>query len=248
MSSPKPYKISVPQEQIDLLKQKLSLTTFPTETSDSGWDRGAPLADIKRLAESWKTFDWRAAEAELNKLPQFTADIEVDGFGTIDVHFIYQRSSNRKAIPLCFVHGWPGSFIEVEKLLPLLADKDGELSFDVVAPSLPNFGFSEGVTKPGFGMAQYAECFDKLMKKLGYEEYVSQGGDLGYSITRAMGSLYPKSLKASHLNMVPGPAPTWTKNPLLALQYALIPYTEKEKKGLERSKWFKVDGYGYDTS
>ncbi|CZR68834.1 related to epoxide hydrolase [Phialocephala subalpina] len=249
MASPTPFKVAIPQEKLDLLKQKLSLTSFPTESSDVGWERGCPLADVQRLTKAWQTFDWRAAEAKLNEVPQFTTPIGVDGFGEIDVHFVWQRSSIKCAVPLLFVHGWPGSFIEVLKILPLLVDEArGEgPAFNIVAPSLPNFGFSQGVTIPGFGMAQYAECFHKLMTKLGYGEYVTQGGDIGYSVTRALGLLYPKSCKASHINLIPiSVPPTWSKNPLLALRHAVSPYTEKEKKGLERSQWFEKEGRGYN--
>jgi hypothetical protein len=100
-----PFKIAVPQVQLDRLKAKLSLTDFPDELENSGWDFGAPLADIKRLVELWKTWDWRDAETRINTLPQFHTGIEVKGFGTLDVHFVHQRSKTKNAIPLLFVHG-----------------------------------------------------------------------------------------------------------------------------------------------
>jgi hypothetical protein len=134
------------------LKQKLSLTDFPSEvTTSDPWARGAPLADIKRLAEYWETgFDWRKAEAELNKFPQYTAAIEVEDFGSYDVHFIHQPSTVKNAIPLLFVHGWPGSFIEVTKILPLLVEEGESFpTFHIVAPSLIDFGFSSPSNKVG---------------------------------------------------------------------------------------------------
>jgi hypothetical protein len=172
----KPYKISVPDATISRLRQRLSLTTWPQATTfTDSWSYGAPLSDVKRLAQKWeKDFDWRAAEAKLNAtLPQFTTSIAVDGFGELEIHFVHQKSANAKSMPLLFVHGWPGSFLEVEKVLPLLTKSEGEdgVSFHVVAPSLPNFGFSEGVQKPGFSVSQYAEVMNKLMIKLGYERY-----------------------------------------------------------------------------
>jgi hypothetical protein len=100
-----PFKIAVPQVQLDRLKAKLSLTDFPDELENSGWDFGAPLADIKRLVELWKTWDWRDAETRINTLPQFHTGIEVKDFGTLDVHFVHQRSKTKNAIPLLFVHG-----------------------------------------------------------------------------------------------------------------------------------------------
>ena len=134
----------------------------------------------------------------------------------------------------------------MSKLLPLLnsGGKDAP-AFHVVAPSLPNYGFSEGTKKKGFGLAQYAETCHKLMQKLGYKEYVTQGGDWGCMITRGMGLKYPEHVKASHVNYVIGGPPSWTSNPILALRHALTPYSSREQKGLERNKWFIEEGAGY---
>ena len=105
MASPKPYTINVPQEKIDRLKQKLDLAEFPDELPHSDWDLGSPLADIKKLTQAWQDHDWRAAEKKLNEFPQFHTDIEVDGFGTLDIHFVHQKAEDKDAIPLLFVHG-----------------------------------------------------------------------------------------------------------------------------------------------
>ena len=186
MSNPGPansetsFKLTVPDAEIDLLQKKLELVRFPDELDGAGWDYGAPLADIKRLTAHWKSaFDWRKAEAEINMLPMFTRDIEVDGFGTLNVHYVHQVSETKSAIPLLFVHGckWlfgcdggqkhssyprlgpgPGHFLEVRKMLPLLiAGGKDQPSFHVVAPSLPGFGFSEAPHRTGFKGPQYAE-------------------------------------------------------------------------------------------
>lgn len=158
-------------------------------------------------------------------------------------------------------------FLEVTKLLPKLKLGDDQPAFHVVAPSLPNFGFSSGVTRRGFGLAQYAEVLHKLMMKLGYAQYgewpgiavfalyehaptlsavVTQGGDWGFWVTRSIGLLYPEHCKASHVNMVVARPPQWSKNPLLALQNALLPYSAREKAGRKRSEWFDREGYGYN--
>jgi len=242
--APEPYQISVPQSQIDLLKTKLSYATFPDELPSSGWDLGVPLADVKRLAKVWEQWDWREAESRLNRVPQFHTPINVNGFGDLDIHFVWQESPVKEAIPLLFVHGWPGSFIEVLHLLPLLS-KPGGPAFHVVAPSLPNFGFSEGAKKRGFAVAQYAETCHKLMLQLGYDEYVTQGGDWGFFITRAIGKLYPQHCKASHVNMINSKPVSFAKHPLLALQHASVPYSQKEKEGFARSEWFSKEGRGY---
>lgn len=144
------FKIAIPESKLETLKAKLSLTEFPDELDGAGWSYGAPLSDIKRLHNHWlNSFDWRAQEQKLNDaLPQYTTDVPVDRFGSITTHFIHQKSQNARAIPLLFCHGWPGSFIEVLKILPELVKGGKDFpAFHVVAPSLPNYGFSTGVTK-----------------------------------------------------------------------------------------------------
>lgn len=240
MTSPQPFHISIPPSHVAKLKQKLSLAEFPDELSNSGWDLGTPLSEVQRLAKAWQEWDWAAAERSLNRYPQFHTDISVDGFETLDIHFVHQRSSSKDAIPLLFVHGWPGSYIEVLKILPLLSStgsSDDGTKFHVVAPSLPNYGFSQGVSKRGFALAQYAETCHKLMLKLGYERYVTQAGDWGFWITRAMGRLYPGSCRASHFNMVWANAPRAEKGK---------EYEGEDKAGLERTQWFEEEGRGYN--
>lgn len=160
---------------------KLSLTDLPDELDESGWSYGAPLADIRRLVNYWQNeYSWREHEKKLNELPHYHTDIDVDGFGSLGIHFIHGKSSTANAIPLLFVHGWPGSFIEVTKLLPRLTKSSADApAFHVVAPSLPNYGFSDAVRQKGFSQAQYAETCHKLMLALGYDKYVTQGGDWG---------------------------------------------------------------------
>ncbi|KAF9731969.1 hypothetical protein PMIN02_000332 [Paraphaeosphaeria minitans] len=250
MTDIRPFTLSIPDARLQHLQDKLALAAFPDELEDAGWEHGAPLADIKRLVHHWRTaYDWRRHEASINALPNYETPIDVDGFGPIDIHFVHQVSPNGNAIPLLFVHGWPGHFLEVAKLLPLFSDgeKDGGPAFHVVAPSLPNFGFSGVVKRKGFGMKQYAETCHKLMIKLGYEHYVSQGGDWGTFITRTMAMLYPEALKATHINMVACPPPY--KNPLalltLGFKYLTGTFSEDEKAGFERTQWFQDHGFGY---
>ncbi|KAJ5721846.1 uncharacterized protein N7483_009780 [Penicillium malachiteum] len=232
-TTPTPYAISVSDTALQELNQRLSWAKFPTQFKSSeqnSWEFGVPAIELERLVTYWKNqFDWKKAEEELNELPHYRTEIEVDGFDILDIHFIHHVSPVKNAIPLLFSHGWPGSFIEVKKLLPMLQSADDKPAFHVVAPSLPNFGFSSGVTERGFGWAQYAETFHKLMIKLGYSQYVTQGGDLGFWITRSMGLLYPEHCRASHMNM-----------------HAFQPYTVYEKEGRERSAWFQHEGYGYN--
>ncbi|KAF9483355.1 alpha/beta-hydrolase [Pholiota conissans] len=249
-----PYKIAVPHEEIHALKQKLALTTLPNEVEGAGRDYGVPLEDIGRLLTRWKfDYDWAEHEKKLNEeLPQFQTKIEVGGFGTLNIHFVHKQSKVDGAIPLLFVHGWPGGFFEIRKILPLLTEaKPDQPSFHVVALSLPGFGFSEAPKKIGFGTEQYAEVANKLMLALGYEEYVTQGGDLGYAITRRIASTYGKEhSKAWHTNWQEAPEggpPCPYKSPLTYLRYLFTPYTAAERAGLERTEWFKKQESGYFT-
>ncbi|ETN36567.1 uncharacterized protein HMPREF1541_08845 [Cyphellophora europaea CBS 101466] len=232
MDAPSPFKISVPDAKIDRLKQKLALTDYPTEADDAdSWSRGPPLKDIKRLAARWADgYDWREAERHLNSFPQFTTKIPLDDFGTFNVHFIHQRSPVKNAIPLLFVHGWPGSFIEVTKILPLLTQggKDHP-AFHVVAPSLINFGFSDQCTKPGFNVNHHAETCKKLMHQLGYPNFVTQGGDLGYFTTHVMARAYPQHVKAWHVNLAIPEKPTAESHPDLHAQVEAHTLTAREK-------------------
>jgi len=174
-----PFKIAIPDASLDILQQKLALASFPDELEDAGWDYGVPLTDIRRLVTRWKEgYDWRKYEAQLNEeLPQFTRDIDVEGHGTLNIHYVHKKSTVVDAIPLLFVHGCefcktppqspqvltlidlgPGSFIEVRKILPLLTEASPEHpSFHVVAFSLPGYGFSEAPKKRGFEIKEFAE-------------------------------------------------------------------------------------------
>lgn len=128
-------------------------------------------ADVRRFVDHWRTkFDWRAHEKRMNELPNFKTTVEVKGFPSIDMHFVHQKSGVEGAIPLLFVHGWPGSFMEASKILPLLKGGNGKPAFDVVVPSLPNYGFSGAALKKGFGIGQYAEACHNVMMALGYDQ------------------------------------------------------------------------------
>ncbi|KAL1950121.1 hypothetical protein VTO73DRAFT_5244 [Trametes versicolor] len=244
----KPFTLDVPEADLELLHKKLELARLPDELDGAGWDYGASLADIKRLSEYWKTsFDWRKAERKINELPQFTTDIEVDGFGSLNIHFVHQKSEVANAVPLLFVHGWPGHFLEVRKMLPFLtAGSPDHPAFHVVAPSLPGFGFSEAPGKPGFAGPQYAEVFNKLMISLGYDEYVYQAGDLGHVVGVYIANLYGhKHLKGWLSNMPIYRVPTFLSNPLLFLEMLTAPFNATLKAQFETAQRFRTRGMGY---
>ncbi|OCH86439.1 alpha/beta-hydrolase [Obba rivulosa] len=247
-NSERPFKLSVPDEALERLLQKLELATLPDELDDARRDYGVPLADVKRLVARWKGgFDWRKAEAEMNTFPQFTRNIEVEGFGSLSVHYAHAKSHCDNAIPLLFLHGWPGHFMEARKIIPLLTSSSPEHpSFHVVAPSLPGFGFSEAPCKKGFAAEQYAEVGNKLMVALGYKEFVVQGGDWGSCIARKMAHTYGnKTVKAWHTNETIAKFPSFLSHPLLYLVALVKPYTPWERAGRERSAWHGKYGTGY---
>ncbi|KAH9846434.1 alpha/beta-hydrolase [Lenzites betulinus] len=243
-----PFTVAVSDTDLELLRKKLDLVRLPDELEGAEWNYGVPLADIKRLVAYWKdSFDWRKAEAGINKLPMFTRDIEVDGHGTLNIHYVHQKSEVKNAIPLLFVHGWPGDFLEVKKVLPILTAKSDEHpSFHVVAISLPGFGFSEAPKKPGFAGRQYAEVFNKLMVALGYNEYVYQGGDWGHILgAHAVTHYGHTNIKAWHSNMPFYRAPKFFSNPLLFLGMLTIPFDTVTKTRLAHSMKWQSKGRGY---
>ncbi|KAI5921456.1 microsomal epoxide hydrolase [Camillea tinctor] len=251
-TSIRPFRISIPDEQLQDLRDRLLNARLPDELEDSKWDLGTPLADVQRLTRHWATdYDWRRAEAALNEFPQFETDIAADGFEPLKIHFIHKRSAVPGAIPLIFVHGWPGSFYEGTKIVEPLTNpppgKDAP-AFHVVVPSLPNYGFSAGTKKRGFSVDQHAEIMNKLMLRLGYDEYVAQGGDWGFFIIRAMGRRYaPRHLKAQHLNLDAYAIPAFLHSPVVALRsYARLLFpSARERAGLARSKEFYASGSSY---
>ena len=155
-----PFTINIPDADIADLKERLSRTRWPGEIAGGGWDYGTNLDYLKELCAYWETeFDWRKQEAYLNQWSQFKAD--VDGFG---VHFIHEKGKGPNPIPLVFTHGWPGTFYEVHKIIDLLTDPashggDAADSFDVIAPSIPGYGFSDIPTEAGYGTGKTAELW-----------------------------------------------------------------------------------------
>jgi pimeloyl-ACP methyl ester carboxylesterase len=196
----KPFKINIPDEELSLLQHKLKLARIPPNYTDWRDDNNIDSNFIRKTVDYWlNEYDWREEEAKINQIPQFATQIDVsDGFGTLDIHFAHSRSSKPDAVPLIFIHGWPGSFLEVTKGLKRLNDE----GFHVVAPSLPGYGFSSYPRKAGFDLRKVAEVLQKLMLRLGYDQFVVQGGDWGSHISRIIGLQYPKNALAVHTNMV----------------------------------------------
>lgn len=211
-SDVRPFTIAVPDEVLDDLRERLARTRWPDQIPGTTWEYGAEIDTVRDLCEYWRTtYDWRAAEAELNRWPQFETDIELD-VGTVHQHFIHARSPHPDAIPLCLTHGWPGSISEFLAALGPLTDPtahggDARDAFHVVAPSMPGYGFSGPTTVTGVDVRRVAMANIALMERLGYERYAAQGGDWGAIATTHMGQLAAERLIGIHVNMAVPRAP-----------------------------------------
>ena len=206
--SAQPYRIDVPDAAIADLRERLARTRWPGEIEDSGWTYGTNLAYLRELCAYWRDgFDWRAQEARLNAMPQFTINMggDIDGYG---LHYVHQQGVGPAPLPLLFSHGWPGSIFEVTKIIGPLTDPaahggDPADAFTVVAPSLPGYGFSQVPTTPGFGTPNHtADLWADLMARLGYDRYGAQGGDWGAGISARVAHRDAAHVVGAHLNMV----------------------------------------------
>ena len=196
-----PFRIDVPQAQLDDLATRLAATRWPDELPGVDWSYGVPVSYARRLAEYWRTeFDWRAAEAQLNAFPQFTT--RIDGQ---NIHFLHVRSPEPDALPLIITHGWPGSVAEFTKVIGPLTDPaahGGETTdaFHVVAPSIPGFGFSGPTAESGWDLNRVARAWAELMSRLGYQRFGAQGGDSGAVLSPMLGRADRKHVAGVHVN------------------------------------------------
>ena len=200
----RPFFAAVPEAVLADLRERLSQTRWPDDP-DAGWERGVPLPFLRELAEHWRLrFDWREAEARINALPNFLAEVEGE-----DIHFLHVRGRGPAPFPLILTHGWPGSFLEMLELAPRLADPsahggDPADAFDVVVPSLPGYGFSSRPRSAGMHPRRMAELFGKLMSGLGYGRFGAQGGDWGATVATRLAMMLPGRVAGIHLNYIPG--------------------------------------------
>ncbi len=199
-----PFRIDVPQADLDDLAQRLERTRWPDEPPGIGWSHGIPVGYLRELAEYWRSdYDWRAQEARLNAFPQFTT--ELDGH---NVHFLHVRSPEPNALPLVLTHGWPGSVVEFLDVIGPLSDPrahggDPADAFHVVVPSSPGFGLSGPTRETGWTVARVAKAWAELMRRLGYDRYVAHGGDFGAMVSRELGLAHPGHVAALHLTYLP---------------------------------------------
>lgn len=236
-----PYRIDVPQSDLDDLRARLSAVRWPSELPGVGWSRGVPLDYLKELAAYWRTsYDWRKHEAKLNEIPQFTTEIDGES-----VHFLHVRSPEPDAMPLILTHGWPGSVVEFLKVVGPLTDPaahggDPADAFHLVIPSMPGFGFSGPTRQTGWNAGRVAGAWAELMSTLGYERYGAQGGDLGALVAPELGRATDRVVGV-HVN---------------AATFGFIPFgtvsdeeratlTDAEQARLGRLKNFTDDESGY---
>jgi pimeloyl-ACP methyl ester carboxylesterase len=229
----RPHPFAFPDAALEDLRDRLARTRWPDKETVDDWSQGAPLSRMRALADYWRdTYDWRRCEARLNALqPSMT---RIDG---IDIHVLHLPSPEPDAKPLVLTHGWSGSVIEFLEVAPLLADPrahgaDPRDAFHVVLPSLPNFGLSEKLTTPDWSPERVARAWVELMRRLGYERFFAQGGDWGYAVTNALGSIGAPVVQAVHFNMFP-------------IVDTMEARDAQERQALARLKAFATDENGY---
>ena len=236
---PEPFEIHVGDEVLDDLHRRLDTTRWPDELPGTGWDYGSNMDYMKELVDYWRNdFDWRAQERLINSFSHFKAPVV--GLG---IHFIHERGQGPNPMPLVITHGWPGTFFEMHKIIPLLVDPashggDPADSFDVVAPSLPGFGFSDHATERGMEVSKTAALWDELMTRvLGYPRFAAHGGDIGAGVTSRLGHGHADRLTGIHLTSITRPTPY--------LGDGSLELSDAEKTHMrEREEWQNTEG-GY---
>jgi pimeloyl-ACP methyl ester carboxylesterase len=229
----RPFRIDIPQADLDDLRDRLHRTRWPDELPGVGWTRGVPLGYLKELATYWADgYDWRKQEARLNEHPQFTTTIH-----GANVHFLHVRSPEPDALPLILTHGWPGSIVEFLQVIGPLTDPaahggDPADAFHLVIPSIPGYGLSGPTREPGWTTDRVAKAWAELMARLGYRRYGAQGGDWGAFISPELGRLDPDHVVGVHLNAATfGFIPFGPVDP-----DELASFTDAEKQRLDRLK------------
>jgi pimeloyl-ACP methyl ester carboxylesterase len=227
----RPFRIDVPQADLDDLHERLARIRWTDELPDAGADYGVTVDYVRRLTTRWRDeYDWRAWEAKLNGHPQFTT--EIDGQS---IHFLHVRSPEPNAFPLILTHGWPGSIVEYLDVIGPLTDPrahggDPSTAFDLVIPSVPGFGFSGPTTERGWTMYRVAKAWAELMRRLGYERYGAVGNDGGSMISPEVGRVDPEHVAGVHVTQIfsfPSGDPA-----------ELVDLTEDEQAAMAHLRWF----------
>jgi pimeloyl-ACP methyl ester carboxylesterase len=234
----RPFRIDIPQAEVDDLRERLARTRWAADVPGTGWERGVPTGYLRDLAEHWRTgYDWRAWEARLNELPQFTTTIDGQ-----TLHFLHVRSPEAGATPLLLIHGWPGSFVEFLDVIGPLTDPrahggDPADAFHLVIPSVPGHGFSAPLSGPGWTHRRIAGAYAQLMDRLGYERYGVQGGDIGAFQAPELGRLAPDHVIGVQVNALVTFPPDDAES--------LDDLTDGERERLARFRHFHQEQMGY---
>jgi pimeloyl-ACP methyl ester carboxylesterase len=241
----RPFRIAVPDEDIADLRRRIAATRWPARESVSDQTQGVQLAKIQPLVRYWGTeYNWRKAEAKLNDLPQFIT--EIDG---LDIQFAHVRSPHPDAMPLIMTHGWPGSIFELLKVVAPLTNPTAfggraEDAFHLVLPSFPGYGFSGKPANTGWGPDRVGRAWHELMGRLGYDRYVSQGGDWGAIVSQAMASQELQGLQGIHINM-PATVPPSIAQILSRFEPAPAGLSSEEEAAFASLDAFYKKGSGY---
>jgi pimeloyl-ACP methyl ester carboxylesterase len=244
-ASIRPFRIHVPEEALVDMHKRIVATRWPDRETVRDRTQGAQLSKLKPLIEHWgKAYNWRKIEAKLNAMPQFIT--EIDG---LDIQFAHIRSPHNGAMPMLMTHGWPGSIIELLKVIDPLTNPTAhggtaEDAFHLVLPTMPGYGFSGKPTMTGWNPAHMASAFHELMRRVGYSRYVSQGGDWGAIISQLLAVRAPDGLIGIHVNM-PGTVPPDILRRLRNYDSAPAELSDREKIAYERLLHFYRDGFGY---
>jgi pimeloyl-ACP methyl ester carboxylesterase len=243
----RPFQVDVPEEELTELRRRIAATRWPEKETVTDDTQGVQLATMQELVRYWGTeYDFQRLETRLNAVPQFIT--EIDG---LDIHFIHVRSPHENALPLIITHGWPGSIIEMLNVIGPLSDPpahggDAEDAFDVVVPSIPGYAFSAKPTATGWDPFHIADAWIALMRRLGYERFVAQGGDWGAQITDVMGAKAPPELLGIHSNM-PGTIPPDVSKALAIGGDAPDGLSDDETRAFEQLNFLYRKGLGYST-
>jgi pimeloyl-ACP methyl ester carboxylesterase len=241
----RPFRFNVTEEDLVELRRRIRATRWPDRETVSDRTQGAQLAKLRPLVEYWGAlYDWRKVEAKLNSLPQFTT--KIDG---LDIQFAHVRSPQGEAMPMLMTHGWPGSIIELLKVIEPLTNPTAHGAaaadaFHLVLPTMPGYGYSGKPTSTGWNPARIARAFHSLMLRLGYPSYVSQGGDWGAIISQVLALQSPEGLLAIHVNM-PATVPADILHHLRNFDAAPAELSQPEKIAYDQLLHFYRDGFGY---
>ena len=239
MNAPRPFRFEVPAAAVSDLHRRLDGTRWPDEVNDEASGYGLRLSYLCELVDYWRhRFDWPAAQARINALPQFL--LELDG---LDLHFIHARSPHAQAMPLLITHGWPGSIIEFLELIPRLTEPERfggrpEDAFHVVAPSLQGYCGSPPAQAPGMSPRVIAQRHARLMAALGYDGYIAQGGDWGSLVTHLTAESDPAHCRAAHFNLLTPAPPEGVADPMSLVQPQEMAY-------LAAARHYAEEGSGY---